>query len=90
MEVLISELVTCDPRIQGGIPCFKETRIPIFMALEHLADSGSVQETLAFLQDSHDLVELTEAHIQAAIRVASQAAKGYWSLWRGILASPTN
>ena len=90
MEVRISELVTCDPRMQGGIPCFKGTRIPIFIALEHLADSGSIQETLAYLQDAHDISELTEVHIQAAIRVASQAAKGYWSLWRGILTSPTN
>lgn len=94
MEVLISELVGTDVRIMNGVPCFRVNgvlvRIPIFMALENLADSGSMDDTLDCLRTEWDLQELTLAHIQAAVLVASVAAKGYWETWRMICGGVAN
>jgi len=89
VEIAIADLIGTDPRVMSGVPCFKVngvvTGVPIFLALEHLADTGDFDKTLvAFLRDSR-LQGLELIHIQAAIRVASVASRGYWEVWETIL-----
>jgi uncharacterized protein (DUF433 family) len=41
-----SELISIDPEIMGGTPCFRGTRVPVSVLFENLADGLSLDEIL--------------------------------------------
>jgi len=41
-----SDLISIDPEIMGGTPCFRGTRVPISVLFDNLADGLSVDEIL--------------------------------------------
>lgn len=41
-----SDLITVDPEIMSGTPCFRGTRVPVSVLFENLADGLSVDEIL--------------------------------------------
>ena len=49
MELLqrLDEVVWVDPDRLSGAPCFKETRIPVQMLIDHFASGFSLDEFLA-------------------------------------------
>jgi uncharacterized protein (DUF433 family) len=57
---LADMLVTTDPAVMGGVPCFAGTRVPI----DHVLSSLDEGESLARLQASYPF--LTDAHVDAA------------------------
>ena len=58
-----------DPRICGGQPVFKGTRVTLRTVLASLADGDSVEEILA------DFPSLTPENVQAAIAFAAASAQ---------------
>jgi uncharacterized protein (DUF433 family) len=57
-----------DPKICGGVPVFRGTRVPLRTVLASLAAGVRAEELLA------DFPTLTEADIQAAIAFAAASA----------------
>ena len=62
--------ITVDPRICHGQPCFKGTRILVYLVLEML-EAG---------EDPNDIIkkaypQLTKKHIQAALHYAAEVIK---------------
>ncbi|HRI91035.1 MAG TPA: DUF433 domain-containing protein [Accumulibacter sp.] len=53
-------LVTEDPEVMGGMPCFAGTRVPISIVLASVDDGMSLEE----VRESYPYV--TEAHVGAA------------------------
>lgn len=47
MEYRLSELITADPEVMGGVPCFRGTRVPVAVLFENLADGMTLDEILA-------------------------------------------
>jgi uncharacterized protein (DUF433 family) len=41
-----SDLISIDPEIMGGTPCFRGTRVPVSVLFDNLADGLSVDEIL--------------------------------------------
>jgi uncharacterized protein (DUF433 family) len=41
-----SELISIDPAIMSGKPCFRGTRVPVAVLFENLADGLSVEDIL--------------------------------------------
>ena len=41
-----SELISTDPEIMGGTPCFRGTRVPVAVLFDNLADGLSLDEIL--------------------------------------------
>ena len=41
-----SDLISTDPEIMGGTPCFRGTRVPVAVLFDNLADGLSVDEIL--------------------------------------------
>ena len=39
-------MVSVDPEIMGGVPCFTGTRVPIQALLDHLEDDSTLEEFL--------------------------------------------
>jgi uncharacterized protein (DUF433 family) len=60
----MSERIEIDPRVCGGQPVIKDTRIPVATILEQLADDESWDALL------RGYPELTRADIQAALEYA--------------------
>jgi uncharacterized protein (DUF433 family) len=42
----MSDAVVSDPEIQGGVPCFRGTRVPVCSLFDHLAHDYTVEEFL--------------------------------------------
>jgi uncharacterized protein (DUF433 family) len=42
----LSDLITVDPDILGGVPVFKGTRVPVKTLFEYLEDNYSLEEFL--------------------------------------------
>ena len=57
-------VVTVNPNIQGGLPCFAGTRVPVSSLFDHLKKGYSVAEFLA------DFPSVTEAQVQAVLDLA--------------------
>ncbi len=53
--------ITIDPRICNGKPVIKDTRIPVTVILDQLADTGSIDGVL------HKYPELTFKQVTAAL-----------------------
>ncbi len=70
--------ITIDPKVCNGKPVIKDTRIPVTVILDQLAEQGSVQGVLqkypeltydqvtAALQYCHSVIEHTELEAIAA------------------------
>lgn len=58
-------LISADPKICGGEPCLKGTRIPVHLILDHLAGGDSLEDILKAYP------QLTKRAIQEAVRYAS-------------------
>jgi uncharacterized protein (DUF433 family) len=63
----MSERIEINPRVCGGQPVIKGTRIPVSAILEQLAGGDSWDSLLA------GYPELTQADIEAALRYARQS-----------------
>ncbi len=65
------ERISVDPKICGGKPCIKGTRIPVTMVLELLEDGLSFEEILREYYPT-----LTAADIRACIEYARSLVEG--------------
>lgn len=63
------ELISVDPKICHGQPCFTGTRIPVSVVLDNLAAEVSNEEIL------ESYPSLSEMHLRAAIAYAAALAK---------------
>ena len=63
------ERITRDPRIMGGKPCIRGTRVTVGTILGLLSSGASIEEVL------RDYAYLTEADIRAALGYAAWLAK---------------
>lgn len=62
------DLITVDPNIAHGKPCFKGTRIMVHLVLEMLA-AGETPEKIT----TEAYPQLTLQHIEAALQFAAEA-----------------
>ncbi|MDP3732111.1 MAG: DUF433 domain-containing protein [Candidatus Omnitrophota bacterium] len=62
--------ITVDPNVCHGQPCFKGTRIMVYLALELLEGGVSPEEIL-----TRYYRRLTKKHIQAALHYAAELMK---------------
>jgi uncharacterized protein (DUF433 family) len=63
----VNERIEIDPRVCGGQPVVKGTRIPVALILEQLADDESWQSIL------HGYPELTSGDLRACLQYARHA-----------------
>jgi len=63
------ELIASAPGVMCGKPCFRGTRIPVYVILQLLGEGETVEEILKGYPD------LTAEHIRAALRYAAELAK---------------
>ena len=71
MENLVEKYLAVDPQIQHGKPCFRGTRIPVYVVLE-LLEAGTKPEEIVG-QDYYP--GLTLEHVRAALHFAAEYAK---------------
>ena len=71
MDPLIEQYISVDPQVQHGKPCFRGTRIPVYVVLELL--EGSVSPDAIVGHDYYP--ELTLDHVRAALHFAAEYAK---------------
>lgn len=71
MDAVIEKYVSVDPQIQHGKPCFRGTRIPVYVVLELL--EGGVRSEEIVGADYYP--DLTLEHVRAALHFAAQYAK---------------
>jgi len=71
MDDLIEKYISVDAQIQHGKPCFRGTRIPVYLALELLEGGVPAQEIIG--QDYYP--DLSAEHIRAALHFAAEYAK---------------
>lgn len=71
MDALLEKYVSVDSQIQHGKPCFRGTRIPVYIVLELLEGGVSPQEIVG--PDYYP--DLTLDHVKAALHFAAQYAK---------------
>ena len=64
------DLITVDPKICHGQPCFKGTRIMVYLVLEMLEADETPEDIIR-----NAYPQLTKAHIQAALHYAAEAIK---------------
>lgn len=65
------QYVSVDPQIHHGQPCFRGTRIPVYLVLELLEAGVTPQEIIG--KDYYPV--LTPDHVRAALHFAAQFAK---------------
>ena len=66
-------LVVCDPRILGGKPCIRGTRLSVELVLELFAGGATEDEVIGAYP------QLNREAIRAALSYAAQAMKKTWS-----------
>lgn len=64
---LIEKYISRDPEICGGQPCFKGTRIMVWLVLDMLREGATVKEIIEEAYPS-----LTPEHIKAALEYAAR------------------
>ena len=67
----IQDYISVDPRICHGKPCFKGTRIMVYLVLELLEAGVPVEEIIG----PNYYPQLTRKHIEAALHYASDLLK---------------
>ena len=63
--MLFKNRITVNPKVMGGTPCIRKTRIPVSVILKLMAKGESIEQILM------DYPELTEEDIQACLEYAS-------------------
>ena len=63
------ELITVDPKVCHGRPCFAGTRIMVTVVLDNLAAGVPIEDILA------SYPSLSEKHVRAAMAYAAELAK---------------
>ena len=71
MDDFLEKYISVDPLIQHGKPCFRGTRIPVYVVLELLEGGVPAQEITG--KDYYP--DLTLDHIRAALHFAAEYAK---------------
>ena len=71
MDDVVQKYVTVDPKVHHGKPCFRGTRIPVYLVLE-LLEGGVKPEEIA---GKKYYPELRPEHIRAALHFAVELAK---------------
>ncbi|MBI1871785.1 MAG: DUF433 domain-containing protein [Chlamydiae bacterium] len=71
MDRLLDEYLMVDPLIHHGKPCFRGTRIPVYIVLELLEGGVKSEEIVG----ENYYPELTLEHIRAALHFAAEYAK---------------
>jgi uncharacterized protein (DUF433 family) len=71
MDEIIEKHISVDPEIQHGKPCFRGTRVPVYVVLELLEGGLSVEEIVGV--DHYP--QLTREHVKAALHFAAEYAK---------------
>ena len=66
----INKYITIDPQICHGKPCFKNTRIMIYLVLEMLASGESPEDII-----KNAYPQLTPKHIEAVLKYAALMAQ---------------
>ena len=61
---MLNQLITVDPKVMGGRPCIRDTRIPVSLVIKLLAKG------LNNNQISDDYPEITEEDITACLEYA--------------------
>ena len=67
--MIITNYITVNPNICHGKPCFKGTRIMVYLALEMLQAGASIAD----IQEAYPV--LTPKHIKAALEFAARAVE---------------
>ena len=68
--MMVKNYITTDPNICHGKPCFRDTRVMVYMVLEMLADGESPAHIIKNVYP-----QLTKKHIEAALHYAAQMAR---------------
>ena len=68
----MNERISSDPRVCGGEPCVKGTRVPVHVVLSHLA-AGDDEETI--LQNFSIAGEDVKACLEYAAYLATEKAR---------------
>lgn len=71
MDALLEKYVSVDPQLHHGKPCFRGTRIPVYVVLELLEGGVSPEQIVG----SEYYPDLTLDHVRAALHFAAQYAK---------------
>ena len=71
MDAFLEKYLSVDPLIQHGKPCFRGTRIPVYVVLELLEGGVPAQEIIG--KDYYP--DLTLDHVRAALHFAAEYAK---------------
>ena len=71
MDKMILKYISVNPAVQHGKPCFRKTRIPVYVVLELLEAGVKPEEIVG--KDYYP--GLTFAHIRAALHFATLYAK---------------
>lgn len=64
------DYITIDPKVCRGQPCFKGTRILVYLVLEMLEAGETVEQII-----TNAYPQLTKEHIQAALHYAAEVIK---------------
>jgi len=59
------QAVTVNPKVQGGVPCFAGTRVPVSSLFDHLKRGYTVEEFL------NDFPTVTKAQVDAVLELAN-------------------
>ncbi|OHB69180.1 MAG: antitoxin [Planctomycetes bacterium RBG_16_43_13] len=65
----MSKYITVNPKVMCGKPCFRGTRIPVYIVLGLMANGATADDVL------RDYPDLTKQHIRAALRYATELAR---------------
>lgn len=71
MDALMEKYISVDQQVQHGKPCFRGTRIPVYVVLE-LLEGGVLPQTIV---GPDYYPQLTPDHVRAALHFAAQYAK---------------
>ena len=70
MAIDFHKYISVDPKICHGQPCFKGTRILVYLVLE-MMEAGETPESIT----KNTYPQLTKEHIQAALHFAAEMIK---------------
>jgi len=71
MDEVLQKYLSVDPQIHHGKPCFRGTRIPVYVVIELLEGGVKPEEIVG--EDYYP--KLTLEHIRAALHFAAEYAK---------------
>ncbi len=70
--MILMTIATINPNIQGGVPCFTGTRVPVVAVLDYLDRGYTVAEFLA------DFPTVEEAQVHALLEQARADVLEHW------------